>query len=138
MLEMKYGLNLTIPGGPEFSLSNKLLQSEVYQHFNLTLNAQNQSEKIVLSGLQGSNLLTIKAKKTFAPDSSSELTYKVGDDGEEETLDAPLLIAGTWLKSLIASNDDDELIISFNLDPGDSSDDYVNVEVIFGKPEADA
>ena len=135
MLEMKYGVNLTIPGGPQFSLSNQSLTSEVYQHFNLTLNAQNTSETITLSGIQDSNLLTIKSKTMFADDSTSELKYQVGE-GDELFLKAPLLIAGTWLKSLL--QDKDELIITFKLDPepSDTSEDYATVEVIFGKPEA--
>lgn len=133
MLEMKYGVNLTIPGGPQFSLSNQSLTSEVYQHFNLTLNAQNTSETITLNGIQDSNLLAIKSKTMFATDSTSAITYQVGS-AEALSLEAPLLIAGTWLKSLLQGTE--PLTIAFAFTPDSTTEDYVTVEVIFGKPEA--
>ncbi len=133
MLEMKYGVNLTIPGGPQFSLSNQSLKSEVYQHFNLTLNAQNTSETITLNGIQESNLLAIKSKKMFADGSTSGITYQIGS-ATALPLEAPLLIAGTWLQSLLEGTD--ALTIAFAFTADNTTEDYVTVEVIFGKPEA--
>ncbi|MDJ0728830.1 MAG: hypothetical protein QNJ33_02450 [Crocosphaera sp.] len=135
MLDMKYGVNLTIPGGPQFSLSNQPLKSEVYQHFNLTLNAGNTSETITLSGIQESNLLVIKTKKMFATDSASTITYQIGS-ATALPLEAPLLMAGTWLRSLLEGTG--ELTIAFAFTPDGATEDYVTVEVIFGKPEATA
>ena|GEM_PF-3415825 len=112
MLEIKYGANLTIPGRPQFSISNQTLQSEVYKHFYITLNANQDTEEIILSEVKKLNLLVVKATPTLAPGSLSKLKYKI-DAGSLIELDAPLVILGTWVSSIVP----DGLKMSFKLEP---------------------
>lgn len=137
MLEIKYGANLTIPGGPQFSISNQTLQSEVYKHFSITLDANQDTEEITLSEVKKLNLLVVKATPALAPDSPSKLKYKI-DAGSLIELDAPLLILGTWVGSIVP----DDLKMSFKLEPKPDKNsvkfakDAVKVEIIAGWAEA--
>jgi hypothetical protein len=78
--------------------------------------------------------LAVKATSALAKDSASKLSYKI-DTGNYIELDAPLLILGTWVNSIVSGPD---LKISFKLDPKPSNDskDAVKVEIITGWPEA--
>lgn len=135
MLDIKYGANLTIPGGPQFSLSSQVLQCEVYKHFSITLDANQSTEEIALTEVKKLNLLTVKATSNLAKDSSSTLKYDIGNSGTFVELDAPLFVLGTWVKSIVPDN----LTISLKLDPKPSttdSKDAVKVEVLIGWAEA--
>jgi hypothetical protein len=138
MLEIKYGANLIIPGGPQFSFSNQVLQCEVYKHFSINLDATQDAEDITLSKVKELNLLVIKATSALAPESPSKLKYLIGS-GSFIELDAPLLILGTWVNSIVTGPD---LQISFKLDPIPDKNsvkyakDAVKLEIITGWAEA--
>ena len=134
MLDIKYGTNLTISGGPQFSISNQVLQIEVYKHFSITLNATQLKEEITLTDAKKLNLLSVKATSTLANDSLSKLTYAI-DTGKFVELDAPVLILGTWVNFIIP----DPMKMSFELKPKpfDGSKDSITVDIIVGWAEAD-
>ena len=134
MLDIKYGANLTIPGGPQFSISNQVLQIEVYKHFSITLNATQLKEEITLTDAKKLNLLSVKATSTLAKDSLSKLTYAI-DTGKFVELDAPVLILGSWVNFIIP----DPMKMSFELKPKpfDGSKDSITVDIIVGWAEAD-
>jgi hypothetical protein len=134
MLDIKYGANLTIPGGPQFSISNQVLQIEVYKHFSITLNAIQLKEEITLTDAKKLNLLSVKATSTLAKDSLSKLTYSI-DTGKFVELDAPILILGSWVNFIIP----DSMKMSFELKPkpADDSKDSITVDIIVGWAEAD-
>jgi hypothetical protein len=134
MLDIKYGVNLTIPGGPQFSISNQALQIEVYKHFSITLNATQPKEQITLNDAKKLNLLSVKATSTLAKDSLSKLTYAI-DTGKFVELDAPILMLGSWVNFIIP----DSMKMSFELKPkpADGSNDSITVDIIVGWAEAD-
>jgi hypothetical protein len=134
MLDIKYGANLTIPGGPQFSISNQVLEIEVYKHFSITLDATQPKEEITLSDSKKLNLLSVKATNALAKDSLSKLTYAI-DSGSFVELDAPVLILGTWVNFIIP----DPIKMSFDLKPkpADGSKDSITVDIIVGWAEAD-
>ena len=159
MLEIKYGANLAIPGGPQFSASNQVLQVEVYKHFSITLTpetATSSIEDITLKDPKELNLLAVRATGTLAKGSSTKVQYKVEDvsassgSGSEsgagsgsgtstvdwKDLDAPLLILGTWVKSVLQK----DVKISFQLVKDESkpefSKDVFQIEIIIGWAEA--
>ncbi len=136
MLEIKYGANLAIPGGRQFSVSNLVLQSEVDSAINIKLNADHPIRTIKLTDIKKLNLLVIKVTRALTQGSSSKFNYKL-DPGNYQELDDPLLmIVGTWVNA-ITPND---LTLSFNLELDQSSPkyskDYVTVEIIMGREKA--
>ena len=134
MLDIKYGANLTIPGGPQFSISNQVLQIEVYKHFSITLNATHLKEEITLTDAKKLNLLSVKATSTLAKDSLSKLIYAI-DTGKSVELDAPILMLGSWVNFIIP----DPMKMSFELKPkpADGSKDSITDDIIVGWAEAD-
>jgi hypothetical protein len=161
MVEIKPNLSVQIPGGLQFNIAQSLTL-EAYKYFDITLDKKNNqlTENIVLSDVQKLNLILIKATFTIAnpKDSTSKLVYKIAkfDDKDKEIdviyteLDTPLLLLGSWVKSLAAN----KLKIDFKFgtppthqDPKDpfkedfndpsNLADSVKVEIITGWQEAE-
>ena len=133
MVNIKLSISAQIPGGPQITTSPNL-ELESYQYFDITLDKTQEQEEITLTKVGELNLLLIKATGNLAKDSSSKLLYKIGDAKDFAGLDAPLLLLGTWVSSLIKS----EQKISFKLAPKPTNDsnDAVKVEILTGWKEA--
>lgn len=138
MLEIKYGMNLEVPGGPKFSVSNQIIKCEVYKHFSVTLDADQVEETVTLKEVKKLSLLVVKSTSSLAPDSPSKLNYKIGN-GTPTALDAPLLILGSWINGIVA----DDLTLTFQIEPKPDNTkpkyakDAVTVEVITGWADAE-
>ncbi|MBD1848327.1 hypothetical protein H6F89_34265 [Cyanobacteria bacterium FACHB-63] len=138
MLEIKYGANLTIPGGLQFSISNQVLRCEVYKHFSVTLDTTQDKKDVTLSKVKEFNLLVVKSTSNLAADSPSKLQYKIGDAESFVELDAPLLILETWMNAIAP----DDLKIFLKLEPeldknaAKFAKDSVKVEIVTGWADA--
>jgi hypothetical protein len=155
MLDIKYGANVAIPGGPQFSLSNQVLQCEVYKDYSITLDATQNTEEITISQSESQflNLLVVKATSALAKDSQSKLKYSIEEvspttgtgTGAGTTtviwldLDAPLFILGTWVNSILPKDKDKKISFKREPDPSGKPEfkkDTFQIEVLIGWSEA--
>ncbi|HEY9666603.1 MAG TPA: hypothetical protein V6C91_07345 [Coleofasciculaceae cyanobacterium] len=133
MVNSKLSLSAQIPGGPQITTSPNL-ELESYQYFDITLDKTQENEEITLSKVGELNLLLIKATSTLAKDSTSKLSYKIGDAPDFVELTAPLFLLGTWIGSLIKS--EQKILFKLEPKPANDSNDTVKVEILTGWQEA--
>jgi hypothetical protein len=133
MVEIKANLSVQIPGGPQLN-ATQILKLESYRYFDITLDGKKLKNTVILTEIQKLSLILVKVTSTFAQGSTSKLEYQIGS-GTSSVVDTPLLLLGSWIRSMIAS-DELKLVFDFKIATGEAySKDSIKVEIITGWPE---